>query len=44
MHLTQNMMIVGDNAGTVHFYDKEGQKIDEVKGTSGVLALAVDPT
>ena len=44
MQLTQNLMVVGDNAGNVHFFDQEGQKIDQTSGKSTILALAIDPT
>lgn len=38
------MLVVGDNAGNVHFFDRYSESVGKVEGKSGVLALAIDQT
>ena len=42
MQFTQNMLVVGDNAGTLHFFDESGGVVRKIEGQSGVLAMAID--
>lgn len=42
MQFTQDMLVVGDNAGTMFFFDQFGGIVSKTPGKSGVLAFTID--
>lgn len=44
MHVFNDLLVCGDTIGNIRWFTRNGELVDNRKGESGVLALAVDQT